>query len=270
MGIEKIVAKIQIFSVLGKNGVMFADFLRRNMTVLSSGEHELEFNCFMSSKANAPKGWTTLEYILKQKHTSLNHTIGMNRALEYIDGDYVVFSDTDVAILAPNWDQYLIEAINKHGIDILGVGHWDNPRRYQKFPVVTFFMAKSLSHMRAQPDMRPNLIQYSNKLGVGAKQIKIKTEQEAFIYGKRIGSRILQDSGWNLPWSYKMAGLRGKVLTPASAYALQYVPQIWNFKKQLGICHKGKGSKRRQSHAMKFHKSVAGYVLKTYGIKIDC
>lgn len=259
-------AKIQVFSVLGKNGVIFADFLRRNMAILSSGDHELEFNCFMSSKTKPPKGWHALEYILKQEHTSLNHTTGMNRALDYIDGDYVIFADTDIAMLAPNWDQYLIGAIDKHGVDIMGVGYWDNPRGYQGFPVVTFFMAKSLSHLRAQPDMRPNLVEYSNKHGVGAKTIKIRTQQESFIYGKRIGSRIMQDSGWNLPYAYKMAGLRGAVFSPASAYALQYVPQIWSFKKQFGICHKGKGSKRRQSHAMKFHRSVAAYLLKTHGI----
>lgn len=259
-------AKIQIFSVLGKNGVMFSNFLRQNMIALSCGDHELEFNCFMSSKTKPAKGWNALEYILKQAHTSLNHTTGMNRALDYIDGDYVIFSDTDVAMLVPDWDRYLINTINDRNIDILGVGHWNHPRGYQGFPIVTFFIAKSLSHLRAQPDVRPSLIEYPNKHGVGAEIIKIKTQQEAYIYGRRIGSKIMRDSGWQLPCAYKMAGLRGRVLSPGPAYALQFVPQMWKFEKQFGICHKGKGSKRRQNQAIKFFRSVEAYVAKTHGI----
>jgi len=256
-----------MFSVLGKNGVMFAKFMRRSMIALASGDHELEFNCFMSSRTVSPEGWKTLEYILKQKHTSLNHTTGLNRALDYIDGDYVVLSDTDIAILSPNWDRYLINTIQNKNIDILGVDHWENNRGYQKFPIVTFFIAKSQSHLRAQPDLRPNLVKYPNKHGQGANVITVNTQEEAYIYGKKIGSDFLQDSGWQLPYKYKTAGLRGRIFSK-SEQLIQQIPQIWNFDEEIGICHKGKGSKRRQSHASKFFKAVRAYVKQSHGIEI--
>lgn len=261
-------AKIQIFSVVGKNGIMFSDFLYHNMVALSSHNHELEFNCFMSSKATPPTGWHARESILKQQHTSVNHTVGLNRALDYIDGDYVVFADTDVAMLMPNWDQYLVEKIKEQKIDILGVGHWDNPRGYQKFPIVTFFMAKSQAHLRAKPDLRPNLVEYPNKYGVGANIIKIETQQESDIYGQPVGTIILQDSGWQMPKSYKEAGLRGQTLARGKEYAIKFVPQIWKFGKQLGVCHKSKGTRRRKRVASAFFKSVRAYVKDTHNIEI--
>ena len=247
---------------------MFARFLRDTMIHLASDEHDISFNCFMSSKSKPPKGWKTLECILKQKHTSLNHTTGLNRILDYIDGDYIVCTDTDVAILAPNWDKFLIDQMNRENLEILGVDNWDNPRFYTKFPLVTFFIARSLSYMRAQPDLRPELVDYPNKHGIGAKIKRIKTSRDTYIYGKRTGHTILLDSGWQLPYKFKTLNMKGATLKQAKEYALQYVPQSWKFDKELGVCHKGKGSKRRQSHAMKFFGSVRHYLSKKYGVEI--
>ena len=167
----------------------------------------------MSSRTTPPRGWTALEYILKQKHTSLNHTTGLNRALDYVDGDYVILTDTDVAIMVPNWDQYLVKEIERRNLDILGMGHWDHPRGYQGFPIVTFFIARSSSYVRANPDFRPNLCEYPNKHGMGAKEIYIKTDREAYIYGKPKGSPILLDSGWRLPGCFKDLNMRGDVFS---------------------------------------------------------
>jgi hypothetical protein len=158
--------------------------------------------------------------------------------------------------------------MSKKGIDILGIDHWDHPRGYRGFPVVTFFMTTGIALLKARPDFRPNLVSYSNKHGVGAKEIKISTPEEVFLFGKSKGSTLLQDSGWQLPSSYKKANLRGEVLPRAPAYAIQQTPQIWKIKKNLGICHKGKSSKRRQSKAFKFIKSVSSHIEHSHGISI--
>lgn len=253
-------AKIQIFSVLGRNGILFAKLLRHTMLVLSSGRNELEFKCFLNCDPNPPKGWHALECITKQKHTSLNHATGMNRALDYIDGDYVIFADSDVAILAPNWDEYLIKRIEQENIDILGIGH-HNSSGYQNFPIVTFFIAKSLSHLRAKPDMRPVLVPTPGWQGFGAKMTTITTERGASIYEKPIGSDLVLDSGWRMPYAYKTAGMRGAIFTPGKPYTIPNVPQIWEFDGILGICHKGKGSKRGNLDIVQnFIKSVEDYI----------
>ncbi|MHA2281505.1 MAG: glycosyltransferase family A protein [Promethearchaeota archaeon] len=269
VGIEKIMARIQIFTVLGKNGIMFANFLRKTILQLSSGDHEFSFNCFMSSEANPPEHWEGLEYILKQEHTSLNHTTGLNRIIDYIDGDYVIVTDADVALLIPQWENLLIRDMNRRGIDILGVDHWDHPRGYRGFPIVTFFITKSSAFLKAQPDFRPSLTPYRNQLGTGAKEITIRTAEEVYLFGRPKGKRLLQDSGWQLPICYKKASLRGEVLQKASTYAFDnQVPQVWKIGKQLGVCHKGKSSKRRQSKALKFFKSISAYIEQTHGISI--
>ena len=261
-------ARIQIFSVMGKNGVIFSQFLRETMIKLASGQNELEFNCFMSSKVEPPKGWKNLEHIIKQKHTSLNHTTGLNRALDYINGDFVICSDVDVAMLCSNWDSMMIEEMEKQNLDIFGVGHRSDGRGYRNFPIVTFFMAKSYSHLRAQPDLRPALIKYPNKYGQGAEVIRIETEKESFIFGKKRGHSLLKDSGWQLPYCYKNAGLKGQVFTEAPEYQIQYVPQTWVMDGKFIVGHKGKSSKRRQSHGFKFTKSIATYIAKVYGIEL--
>jgi len=261
-------ARIQVFSVMGKNGVIFSQFLRETMIKLASGQNELEFNCFMSSKVEPPKGWNNLEHIIKQKHTSLNHTTGLNRALDYISGDFVICSDVDVAILCPDWDAMMIEEMKAKNLDIFGVDHWEQGRGYENFPVVTFFMAKSHSHLLAHPDLRPALAKYPNKYGQGAEVIRIKTAKEAFIFGKKKGYSLLKDSGWELPYRYKNAGLKGAILSKVPEYQIQYVPQMWKMNDKFIVCHKGKSSKRRQSHGFKFTGSVANYVAKTYGIKL--
>lgn len=261
-------AKIQVFSVLGKNGVIFAEFLKKTMLALASGQHEFTFHCFMSSKTGPPEGWNVLEYILKQKHTSLNHTTGLNRVLDYAKDDFILITDADVALLTPNWDTFFIDNMEKNDIDIFGVDHWNNLRGYKNFPIVTFFVAKTTSYLRARPDLRPNLREYSNYLGIGTESITISTNEDIFLYGACRGTSILQDSGWNLPISFKQANLRGKVLKKARAYDIDLVPQIWKIENQLGICHKGKSSKRRQSKAFKFFKSIAAYIEETHGITI--
>jgi len=262
-------AKIQVFTVLGKNGIIFSEFLKKTMLSLSSGKHEFTFNCFMSSQADPPPGWNGLEYILKQKHTSLNHTTGLNRVLDYAKEEYIIITDADVALLTPNWDTFFINSMERENIDIYGIGHWDHPRGYKNFPVVTFFITKTASYLKASPDLRPNLHEYPNKHGVGARNLKIKTNQDSFLYGVRRGRTVLQDSGWQLPVTFKTANLRGRVLPKTKEYPIQYVPQAWKIDGQLGICHKGKSSKRRQSKAFKFIKSVSAYLKNTYDVDVS-
>ena len=262
-------AKIQVFSVLGKNGIMFAKFLRKTMTALASGNHDIEFNCFMNSAAAPPDGWTVREYILKQKHTSLNHTTGLNRISEYVAGDYVIASDTDVALVMPNWDEFLINKMENQRWDILGIDHWDHPRGYENFPVVTFFMSKSLSFLKAQTDFRPAYHDYANRHGIGAKEMVIDNQRDAYIFGKEKGQTLLKDSGWQLPLTYKSAGLRGTVFPKAAPYAVRpQVPQAWFFDDTFGICHKGKGSKRRQSKGVKFFEEVKEYLKEKWNVRI--
>ncbi len=265
-------AKIQVFTVLGKNGKMFANFLHTTMTRLSSGEHDLEFNCFMSSETNPPKHWIALEYILKQKHTSLNHTVGLNRIQDYVNGDFVIVTDADIALLVPNWDTFFIDSMNKVNIDIFGIDHWrqihTHPVGYLKFPIVTFFVAKSHSYLRAQVDYRPNLDGYQNRLGIGSQHYKISTPEDQYIFGRKIGTTIRLDSGWQMPYAYKKANLQGKTLLQGHEYDINLVPQIWMINGQMGICHKGKSSKRRKGTAMNFFNTVSEYVNRVHGIKL--
>lgn len=261
-------AKIQIFTVHGKNSALFSDFLYDNMTALSSGQHELEFNCFMSAQKDPPASWNHLESILKQEHTSLNHTIGLNRALNYMDGDYVICCDTDIALLQPDWDQYLINELIARNIHILGIGHAPISRGYQNFPIVTFFIARTSDYTRVRPDLRPDMHQYPNHRGIGAREVLIESEEEAAIFGKEVGSELLRDSGWQLPLIFKRAGLKGDVFKSGKPYIIEYVPQIWEFGETWGLCHKGKGSKRRQSQVREFHRSVARYIQSQYGVEL--
>ena len=254
-------SKIQIFTVLGKNGVIFSDFLRETMIGFKSRENELEFNCFASAYRPPSEGWNWLESILKQSHTSLNHTSGLNRIIDYINGDYIVITDTDIAILCPNWDKVLIEKMEKENLDILGVGI-DAPMTYRNFPAVTFFIAKSDSYIKINPDLRPDIGPYTNQRGIGVKTIKIETEEESNIFNLRIGKTMLKDSGWQLPLLYKENNLRGMVFSQLPIYTIDKVPQLYALDGQYIVAHKGKGSKRRQSKALEFIKSIKQYFAK--------
>ena len=255
-------SKIQIFTVLGRNGVMFSDFLRETMIGFKSGENNLEFNCFASAYRPPSEGWKWLESILKQSHTSLNHTSGLNRIVDYVNGDYIVVTDTDIAILCPNWDKVLIEKMEKENLDILGVG-LNTPMAYKKFPAVTFFIAKSNSYIKINPDLRPDVGIYPNKRKLlGVKTMKIKTEEESNIFNLCIGELLLKDSGWQLPLLYKKNNLHGMIFSLLPIYTIDKVPQLYALDGQYMVAHKGKGSKRRQSKALEFIKSIKQYFCK--------
>jgi len=240
------------------------------MDALCSSENTLEYNCFMSSKTKPPSGWNCLEYIIKQKHTSLNHTTGLNRALDYLDGDYVVCTDADISVLTPNWDLKMIAHMKENDLSILGSGFWNVTGRYTGFPTVTFFIAKSEHHLKVNPDLRPTLEVYPNKWGWGAAKQEIKNDEESSIFGIPIGSIMQMDSGWRLPAAYKKNGFKGEVFEDFEQYGVgNHIPQVWSLNGEPIVCHKGKSSKRRQSHAVKFTRSAASYIHKKHGIKIS-
>lgn len=250
---------IDVFTVIGKNGYLLSGLLLGSMKSLSSSDIKINYNCIMSSRRTPPDGWNWVESVIKQKHTSLTHTTGLNRIYDYIQSDYTIVTDADIAVLTNNWDQKLIDEIEKRDVDILGVTHWGS--HLGNFPIVTFFIARSASLLDARPDFRPNLEDYPNKWGVGTHLMKMSQERSK-ILGCAPGRLFQMDSGWQIPFAFLEKGYKGsvfkKIVNPNDI--LKHIPQAWRILHNPIVCHLGKSTKRRQGRVVKYVRAVRRYV----------
>ncbi len=251
---------IDIFSIIGKNGKFCAKFLRKNMLSLSSSQNNLHFKAIMSIQ-DPPSGWEVQEYMPKFEHTSLNHTMGINRTKQYVTSPYMLISDADMVVLCRDWDVKLIDHMKKHKINVLGVGYWKNEFGYRGFPIVTFFITTREAFLKANVDFRPNLQLYPNRLGVGCTNLKISEEQGKIIHRPR-GFLLRQDSGWRFPFSYHKHGYTGAVLKkePNALSIISEASQMWNLNGEPILCHLGKSTKRGMSRVTKWYNSIRKYL----------
>ena len=258
---KSIKSDIDFFSVIGKNGKMCSSFLYQLIMKLRSKEYSISFKAMMSSR-NPPPEWEVQEFIPKLAHTSLNHTTGVNTIKEHVNSEYLIVSDVDMAPLCQDWDKKIINRMCELGVDIFGVDHWSSTRTYAGFPIVTFFIVQTKVFLKTNCDFRPVYQLYPNKRGMGCNLMVIKNEEQSKIYQRPIGFELLQDSGWQMPKTFKELGYTGAVLeqieNPRSI--IREVGQMWHIDGEPILAHLGKSTKRRQGRIYKWHNAIRNYL----------
>ena len=232
--------KIDFFTFLGPNSADYAEFLKYTSEKFLSGKHEINWKCVNSVGCDRiPKGYKLVANSEDMGQVSMNHGTAMNLALEYIESDYVIFIDADMAILYKNWDQIIINELNEY--DCFGGAFGNGLRKYRNFPSVYLFAFRSSILNKVELDFLPKLLE--NKRHIYKRKLN---EKEAGYYGMQPGKSIHCDTGWSIPLTIKKAELTYNVMNavPITSRDIQL-----NFEdlQQEELC------KRKRKHMSEWH-----------------
>jgi len=193
---------IDVFTFITRNSSKYAEFLKYTCEHYASGAVKINWKCIESVGVDAlPNGFECVARAGDAGHNSMNHAIAMNLAQKYIESDYVVFVDADVAILYNNWDKVIIDRLSYD--DCFG-GGYANGIKYRNFPTVYLFAFRKSILDKVVLDFSPKISD-----GIESPVRIALSKDEAGYYGMNAGEVIKCDTGWRLPKILKSAGFTG-------------------------------------------------------------
>ena len=196
---------IDFITFIGPNSADYAEYLKYTCETFLSGNHNINWKCIESVGSDRiPNGFKCVAKAPDTNHNSLNHGTAMNLALKYIESEYVIFIDVDMAIVHKNWDDIIVNELNKN--DCFGVSY-SHSKKYKDFPTVFLFAFRSYILDKVKLDFRPRI-----KKGVDSPVRYKINETEGKMFGMKPGSIIKCDTGWRLPLDIKKAGFTSNSL----------------------------------------------------------
>ena len=250
--------KIDFFTFLTTFSDEYAEFLKYTGEKLISKKHKINWKCIKSIGATKiPRGYKCVA-TPKDKHSAgMNHAHALKTALNYIECDYVIFIDSDMALLHKNWDDIIINELNKY--DCFGGGYKNKTgieSRYKNFPNSNLFFFRPHILNKVDLDFRP----YSGEKNNIYKRTLNKVEAE--LCGKEEGSILKCDIGWRLPIIIKGAGFSSmsmpEIPMTSNSRKLPFKNSTqkkvclkkcglhmseWHYKNKLFVTHRGAGRK---------------------------
>lgn len=192
--------KIDLFTFLSNNSADYAEFLKYTCEKFISGKHRVNWKCIESVGVDRiPSGYKLVSKVSDMHHNSMSHAIALNSAQNYVENDYVIFIDADMAIIHKNWDDIIVNELNKY--DCYG-GSYGSKSKYKNFPTVYLFCFKANILNKVKLDFRPKI---KNGIESPCRHL-ITNKNEADFFGLKIGENIKCDTGWKLPLIIKGAG----------------------------------------------------------------
>ena len=131
---------IQVVTFMNEKCYDFGNFLYETMNRTAKNKKEIIYNYVELGKTNPNNkdlnpAWQKLCNVAPDKRNSNMHGIAMNKALNHITSDYVIFCDADIAICYPEWDEVVRNELQNNVC--FGFDYGDGRRG--KFPGVFFF-----------------------------------------------------------------------------------------------------------------------------------
>lgn len=161
--------------------------LFENMSALSR-EARVKFKCFIDEGSTPPEMWSVIGEI-EPMNPVLKYGTGLNRCLNYIDGDYVIFVHSDIQVFYEGWDLFVRKMLDKH--EAMGAPYPNG--LWNKYPSPVFFACKSDSYLQYDMDWNPVMS------GDRIIRKKIKRKDESSMFGVEIGGSVKMQTGWKLP-----------------------------------------------------------------------
>jgi len=193
--------KIDFFTFLSNNSANYAEFLKYTCEKFLSGRHEIDWKCIESVGCDRiPDGYKLVAKAEDMGYASMNHGSALNLATNYVESEYVIFIDADMAILYKDWDQVILNELSTY--DCFGGAFGNGLRRYRNFPSVFLFAFRSNIMNKVELDFLPRLLKNGKHVDK-----HVLDAQEAIYYSMKPGKTIHCDTGWRLPFIVKKAGL---------------------------------------------------------------
>ncbi|MFW9871686.1 MAG: glycosyltransferase [Candidatus Thorarchaeota archaeon] len=194
--------KIDLFTFLGPNSADYAEYLKYTGEKFLSGEYKINWKCVNSVGCNRmPKGFKVVSSSKKTEHPSMNHGVALNTALKYIESDYVIFLDADIAFLYKGWDEVIVDELNRHHCFGGSFGNW--LKKFRNFPSVYFFAFRSNILNEVKLDFTPKL-EKKSKTGKIIICKRILTEDESSYFKMPPSKNFIRcDTGWEIPFLIK-------------------------------------------------------------------
>ena len=222
--------KIDLFTFLSKNSADYAEFLKYTCEMFLSGKHKINWKCIESVGCDRiPDGYKLVAKSKDVGQASMNHAEALHLAQNYIESEYVIFIDTDVAILYKNWDQVIVNELDKH--DCFGGAFVNRLKKYRNFPAVYLFCFRSNILNKVKLDFRPKLRE-KNKLKNDSHKLN---KEEAYYCNMEPGKYIHCDTGWLLPFIIRKAGLTYSVMDAVPILS-EHIQLSFENKQQKKIC----------------------------------
>lgn len=184
---------IDFITFISKNSADYAEYLKYTCEKFLSKKHHINWLAVESVGAERwPNGYKKLAKAGDGGHNSMTHSVALNLAQNYVTSDYVIFIDADMAILYQNWDDVIVNELNKY--DCFGVSYADNELKYRNFPTVYLFCFRKHILDQTKLDFSPQITKGKD----APNRYKISSD-EAKIFDRKPGSLIKCDTGWKLP-----------------------------------------------------------------------
>ena len=191
--------KIDFITFLTRYSAEYAEFLKYTCEKFLSNDHEIYWKCIESVGTDRlPDGYKCVAKAGEAGHNSMNHAVALNLAQKYIEHDYVVFIDADMAIVHKDWDDIIVNKLNKY--DCFG-GSYGHGSKYANFPTVYLIAFRSYILDKVKLDFSPKLVK-----GKDSPAKHVVNKEEACFFEMKAGSTIKCDTGWRLPLIIKGAG----------------------------------------------------------------
>jgi hypothetical protein len=191
---------IDFFTFLGPNSAKYAEYLKYTCEVFQSGKHNINWKCVQSvGSKNIPAGYECVAKSKDAGHNSMNHGVALNLATKFVESEYAVFIDADMAIVYQDWDDIIIHELSKN--DCFGAGY-SHSKKYKNFPTVYLFAFRSYILDKVDLDFTPKIDSKGSPLKA---RVSIN---EAKYFDLTPNSIIKCDTGWKLPLIVRKAGFR--------------------------------------------------------------
>lgn len=190
---------IDFITFITRYSAAYAEFLKYTCELFLSGRHHIDWKCIESVGADRlPSGYKCVAKAKDLGHNSMNHAAALNLAQKYIDNEYTIFIDADMAILYKNWDDVIVNEL--HDYDCFG-GSYNHKLKYSNFPTVYLFAFSSDILNTIDLDFSPAIVE-----GKDSPRKYILGEDHARVFGKQTGDVIKCDTGWKIPLLVKGLG----------------------------------------------------------------
>jgi hypothetical protein len=200
--------KLDIVVPCGPKAEFYVPFVINKLVSLSS-EHDprfilMEHRTDLSSLKDHPnvKKIVRMPDDIPDSHHSASesHARSVNESIQFIDTEISMIMDYDIVFMSKGWDKWMVDNFKDPEVGIVGTEYKDEMRgapKYLDYPTIIMCM------------LRTDLI-HKHKLNFRPKydQIIIKTKELSNALGRKIGDRVQPDSGYEIAYKLRPAGVK--------------------------------------------------------------